>query len=109
MTTGVVECPKCWKARWHATGGITHNRHGRARAELVCESCGYVFGSIRPEALQAAAGVDAADRALDRKGPALRQGSLGFTKIGELEKKIHARVVDSQYLAALSHRIDGLR
>lgn len=52
-----VECPRCFKARWHATGAFNVNRHGLKRAECVCESCGYAFSSGRPAALEAAAAV----------------------------------------------------
>lgn len=55
MIVHVVDCPRCYKSRWHATGAFNVNRHGLKRAECVCESCSYVFSSGRPEALEAAA------------------------------------------------------
>lgn len=89
-----LECPKCWRTRWHATGRRNHNRHGMLRAELVCESCSYVFSSGRPEALTAAEGVTAADVALPEPVPSLApQPSIpgtrvsqpsSFTKVGSL-------------------------
>lgn len=48
-----VDCPKCLKSRWHATGRFNHNRHGLRRAECVCEFCGYAFSSGRPIAIEA--------------------------------------------------------
>lgn len=53
MVIHVVECPKCFRARWHATGRFNVNRHGLKRAECVCEVCGYAFSSGRPEAIAA--------------------------------------------------------
>lgn len=46
-----VDCPRCFKARWHATGRFNVNRHDRRRAELICDACGYAFASALPEAL----------------------------------------------------------
>lgn len=47
-----VYCPRCFKeGRWHATGRFNENRHGRRRAELVCDGCHYAFSSGRPEAV----------------------------------------------------------
>ena len=60
MILHVVECPRCFKARWHATGAIRENRFGLPRAECVCESCNYTFTSPRPEALEAAKAARAA-------------------------------------------------
>lgn len=60
MVIHVVECPKCWKARWHATGRFNENRHGLRRAECICDSCGYAFSSGRPEAIAAGEAVIAA-------------------------------------------------
>jgi len=53
VTIHVVECPRCFKAKWHATGLFNVNRHKLRRAECVCESCGYMFSSGRPEAITA--------------------------------------------------------
>lgn len=54
MLNCAVECFRCWKSLWHATGRIMTNSHGIARAECVCEACRYVFWSPRPTALAAA-------------------------------------------------------
>ncbi len=55
-----VECPRCLKAIWHATGRFTHSRRGLRRAECRCEACLYIFNSARPEAIQAGEVVAAA-------------------------------------------------
>lgn len=49
-----VDCPRCFRSRWHATGAFNVNRHGLKRAECICDSCGYAFSSGRPEALEKA-------------------------------------------------------
>jgi hypothetical protein len=96
MTTFVVECPKCWRSRWSATGRFNENRHGLKRAECVCASCGYVFSSGRPEAIAAG---EAVSRAPVVETP-LQQPSLphskvtqpsGFTKVGTLAKDFKRR------------------
>lgn len=52
-----VECYKCWRSQWHATGHTERTRRGILRAELVCDApgCGYRFWSSRKVALEAAA------------------------------------------------------
>lgn len=57
VTFHVVECSRCFRSRWHATGAFNQNRHGLRRAECVCECCGYAFSSGRPEAIAAALAV----------------------------------------------------
>jgi hypothetical protein len=49
-----VECFKCWRSRWTATGRFESGRRGLRRAELICTDCGYRFFSARPVALEAA-------------------------------------------------------
>jgi hypothetical protein len=51
-----VECYKCWRSQWRATGYVERHRRGYLRAELVClaKGCGYRFFSNRPVALAAA-------------------------------------------------------
>lgn len=48
-----TDCPKCARAKWHATGRFNVNRHGLRRAALVCDHCGYAFSSGRQDAIAA--------------------------------------------------------
>lgn len=49
-----VECFRCGRAQWHATGRFERNRRGLRRAECICDACGYTFFSGRPIAMDAA-------------------------------------------------------
>lgn len=48
-----VDCPKCLRSLWTATGRFGENRFGRRRAELKCTSCGYTWSSGLSAALVA--------------------------------------------------------
>ncbi len=85
-----VECPRCLKALWHATGRFTHSRRGLRRAECRCESCAYLFQSARPEAIQAgevvAAGLQQPEMGIVADLPNLhrqprRERVRGFTRV----------------------------
>ncbi len=85
MTTVVqhVECPRCFRARWHATGQFNVSRRNLRRAELVCDSCSYPFSSARPEAIAAGEAIIAERGEVQAEPPLVKvpQPSLPHSKM----------------------------
>lgn len=89
-----TDCPKCARAKWHATGHFNVNRHGLRRAALVCDACGYAFSSGRQDAIaagEALGGVVEVEPAVRSVVPAptlpgtrIRQTVGGLSPVGTL-------------------------
>lgn len=96
-----VECPKCAirgqrGLKWHATGRRNTNRHGRRRALLVCDSCGYTFSSALPAAMAAVEVLSGPD---DYAPPlrTLKQPALPGASVQQPPASLFTRVRDLLY------------
>lgn len=83
-----VECPRCANHgqqghQWHATGVRNTNRHGRRRAVLICDVCGYAFSSGLPAAMAAAEAIGPDDYVppIDEETAVVPQPSIPGTRV----------------------------
>lgn len=102
-----VECFRCFKAQWHATGRFEANRRGLRRAECVCDGCGYVFFSGRESAIQAAHDALAATgAAVVPSGPPVTTGAAARS-VTQTPKPVEGFSSSHQLVADLKRKLLG--